>query len=88
MFVITKEKKHLTKGDTMKMIHFPKHTGLKPRNFTSADSAALKLHRLESGKQWAKLISFENELRGSGWTLDEIDHARGQGRNLASCEIK
>ena len=72
----------------MKMIHFPKHTGLKPRAFTNADTAALKLHRLESGKQWANLISFENELKSNGWTLDEIDHARGQGRNLAQCEIK
>ena len=72
----------------MKMIHFPKHTGLNPRNLTSADTAALKLHLLESGKQWAKLIRFENELKANGWTLDEIDHARGQGRNLAQCEIK
>jgi hypothetical protein len=72
----------------MKMIHFPKHTRLKPRQFSNADAAALKLYRLEIGKQWANLISFENELRGNGWTLDEIDHARSQGRNLAQCEIK
>ncbi len=72
----------------MKMIHFPKHTGLNPRQATNADTAAMKLYRLESGKQWAKLVSFENELRGNGWTLEEIDHARNQGRNLAQCEIK
>ena len=72
----------------MKLIHFPTFTGLNPRNVTSADIAALKLFRLESGKQWAKLISFENELRSNGWTLDEIDHARGQGDLLSQCEIK
>ena len=72
----------------MKMIHFPKHTGLNPRPLTIADNAAIRLFRLESGKQWAKLVRFENELKSSGWTLDEIDHARGQGRFLAECEIK
>ena len=72
----------------MKTITFPSFTGLKPRAMDSADTVALKLFRLERGKQFGKLVSFENELGANGWTLDEIDHARSHGKLLSQCEIK
>lgn len=71
----------------MKTIHFPTHTGLAPRQLDSFDVSALKLHRLELGKQWNKLAAYENELRLNGWTADEIDHGRASGRMLAACKI-
>tara|TARA_R110002020_G_scaffold359183_1_gene571882 strand:+ start:1164 stop:1382 length:219 start_codon:yes stop_codon:yes gene_type:complete len=71
----------------MKIIHFPKCTGLAPRQADSFDFAALKLYRLELGKQREKLTAYENELRLSGWTVDEIDHGRACGRILSSCNI-
>ena len=73
----------------MRTIHFPKHTGLKPRPLTNIDRRAIKYYRAVESGWHSRQEEIERELRADPYfCIGDLDTEYSNGKMLDGCRIE